>query len=615
MALASLKTGRRGFFYNAGILLRMLKFILPYKHLVILNALGLIGTTAFMFLMPWFLEDAIDSLRGNPTNLPIIDGIATPGTTSYLLMAALGLLITGTLRGVFFFGQTYLSQTISQSAAYDIRNTLYTSFQGQSFSFYDKVSTAELMSRATVDVEAARMLLSMGLPRPIQTTIFFSAVLIFLWQTNPTIAFIAMIGIPFIGYRAIITSVRLRPIWLKVQEGVAALTTVLQENLSGAKLVRSFGRQDLEISKFQTKTDLVYDHNIRRTFIRSFNNSLMTFVVYALMGITLLYGGREVINGQMSDGQVLRVFFYFVMLTEQVRMLGFLGDQVSRTVAAGERIFEILDAIPDITDRPGVPPLNDVEGTVRFANVDFSYNHLIPTLRNVSFDAKPSEVTAVVGATGSGKTSLISLMPRFYDVTNGKITIDGTDIRDVTLDSLRKNIGIVQQDVFLFSASIRDNISYARSTASMDEVEDVAKAARLHDFIVSLPNGYHTWVGERGITLSGGQKQRLAIARTLLLDPRILILDDSLSSVDTETEYLIQQALLHLMKGRTTFVIAHRLANLKRANQILVLQEGQIAERGTHQELLVNQGIYADIYEIQLRDQEEALSGSNFAQN
>ena len=262
-----------------------------------------------------------------------------------------------------------------------------------------------------------------------------------------------------------------------------------------------------------------------------------------------------------------------------------------------------------------MPPLNDVEGTVRFANVDFSYNHLIPTLRNVSFDAKPSEVTAVVGATGSGKTSLISLMPRFYDVTNGKITIDGTDIRDVTLDSLRKNIGIVQQDVFLFSASIRDNISYARSTASMDEVEDVAKAARLHDFIVSLPNGYHTWVGERGITLSGGQKQRLAIARTLLLDPRILILDDSLSSVDIETEYLIQQALLHLMKGRTTFVIAHRLANLKRANQILVLQEGQIAERGTHQELLGKQGIYADIYEIQLRDQEEALSDSNFAQN
>ena len=220
--------------------------------------------------------------------------------------------------------------------------------------------------------------------------------------------------------------------------------------------------------------------------------------------------------------------------------------------------------------------------------------------------------TAVVGATVSGKTSLISLMPRFYDVTHGTITIDGTDIRDVTLDSLRKNIGIVQQDVFLFSASIRDNIAYARSTASMYEVEDVAKAARLHDFIVSLPSGYETWVGERGITLSGGQKQRLAIARTLLLDPRILILDDSLSSVDTETEYLIQQALLHLMKGRTTFVIAHRLANLKRANQILVLKEGEIAERGTHQQLLVNQGIYADIYEIQLRDQEEALSDSNF---
>ena len=608
MAIASLKTGRSGFFYNAGILLRMLRFILPYKRLVLLNAFSLIGTTVFMFLMPWFLEDAIDSVRGSPTGLPIVDGLATPGTVSYLLFAAGGLFLAGASRGLFSFGQTYLSQTISQNAAYDIRNTLYASLQRQSFSFYDKVSTAELMSRATVDVEAARMLLNMGLPRPLQTTIFFGAVLVFLWLTSPVIAVIALIGIPFIGYRAVITSARLRSVWLAVQEGIAALTTVLQESLSGAKVVRSFGRQDLEIRKFDKRTNFVYETNVKGTFIRSFNNSLMTFIVYVLMAMTLLYGGREVINGQMSDGQLLRIFFYFVMLTEQVRMLGFLGDQVSRTVAAGERIYEILDAQPDITDKPGASQLGEIEGLVRFEDVSFSYNSLAPTLQNVTLDAQPDQVVAVVGATGSGKTSLMSLIPRFYDVTNGRVTIDGTDIRNVTLDSLRKNIGIVQQDVFLFSASIRDNIAYGRSGASMEEIYNVATVARLDDFIMHLPNGYDTWVGERGVTLSGGQKQRLAIARTLLLDPRILILDDSLSSVDTETEYLIQQALLDLMKGRTTFVIAHRLANLKRANQILVLQDGAIVERGTHEGLLSQQGLYNDIYEMQLSDQEEALA-------
>ena len=608
MAIASLKTGRSGFFYNAGILFRMLRFILPYKRLVLLNAFGLIGTTVFMFLMPWFLEDAIDSVRGSPTGLPIVDGLATPGTVSYLLFAAGGLFLAGASRGLFSFGQTYLSQAISQNAAYDIRNALYASLQRQSFSFYDKVSTAELMSRATVDVEAARMLLNMGLPRPLQTTIFFGAVLVFLWLTSPVIAVIALIGIPFIGYRAVITSARLRSVWLAVQEGIAALTTVLQESLSGAKVVRSFGRQDLEIRKFDKRTNFVYETNVSGTFIRSFNNSLMTFIVYVLMAMTLLYGGREVINGQMSDGQLLRIFFYFVMLTEQVRMLGFLGDQVSRTVAAGERIYEILDAQPDITDKPGASQLGEIEGLVRFEDVSFSYNSLAPTLQNVTLDAQPDQVVAVVGATGSGKTSLISLIPRFYDVTNGRVTIDGVDIRNVTLDSLRKNIGIVQQDVFLFSASIRDNIAYGRSGASMEEIYNVATVARLDDFIMHLPNGYDTWVGERGVTLSGGQKQRLAIARTLLLDPRILILDDSLSSVDTETEYLIQQALLDLMKGRTTFVIAHRLANLKRANQILVLQDGAIVERGTHEGLLNQRGLYNDIYEMQLRDQEEALA-------
>ena len=623
----SIKSERQGFRYNLGILLRLVSFVLPHKRLVILNALALSAMISFMFIMPWILGQAVDSVEAvkilgdaetperDMASLPIINRLADPGTLLYLLLAALAVLLAGIFRGVAAFAQTFLNQTVSQKVAYDVRNKMYRAYQDQSFSFYDKISTAELMSRATADVEAARMLTSMGLPRPFQTTIFFTAILVFLWFTSPALAMISFVAVPFIGYRAVRTSARLRPVWLSIQEGQAAMTTVLQENLSGAKIVRSFGRQAAEADKFHGRTDYVYDRSLVGTSIRASNNALMTFTVWALMGVTLLYGGREIINGNMTEGQLLQAFIYLVMLTEQVRMLGFLGDLVSRSVAAGERIFEVLDARPDITDAAGAKPLENATGRVVFNDVSFAYNSLASMLRNISLEANPDQVVAVIGATGSGKSTLVSLIPRFYDVTEGSVTIDGMDVRDMTLDSLRGAIGTVQQDVFLFSATIRDNIAYGRSDATMEEIVQVAKAARLHDFIETLPDGYDTWVGERGITLSGGQKQRLAIARTLVLDPRILVLDDSLSSVDTETEYLIQQALAELMKGRTTFIIAHRLANLKRAHQILVLQEGEIIQRGTHTDLVAQAGLYQDIYEMQLRSQEEALEATQHVSN
>jgi ATP-binding cassette subfamily B protein len=340
----------------------------------------------------------------------------------------------------------------------------------------------------------------------------------------------------------------------------------------------------------------------------------MTGLWLAAIAATLWFGGREVVHGNLNLGELTLFLLYLTMLNMPVRMLGWIIMITSRAQSAGQRVFEILDAESAVKEKPGALELRDPEGNVRFENVSFAYESISPVLAGVSFEAKPGQVVALMGPTGSGKTTVVNLMPRFYDITSGRITIDGVDIRGVTLASLRRAIGTVQQDVFLFSATIRDNIAYGAVGAGQDEIEAAARAAHIHDHIAGLPDGYDTWVGERGITLSGGQKQRIAIARTLLMDPRILILDDSTSSVDTETEYLIQQTLNDLMSTRTTFVIAQRLRTVKMADQILVLQDGRIVERGTHQQLLRKGGLYRQIYDLELRDQEEALSGPSGGQ-
>jgi ATP-binding cassette subfamily B protein len=318
-------------------------------------------------------------------------------------------------------------------------------------------------------------------------------------------------------------------------------------------------------------------------------------------------GAIMITNGNLSPGELIAFLAYQTLLIMPMRMLGMIVQQIARAGAAGERIFEILDAESAVKEKPDALVLKGIEGHVRFDHVSFGYDAISPVLVDVDFEVEPGKVVALLGPTGSGKTTIVNLLPRFYDVTGGAISVDDHDIRDVTLASLRANIGIIQQDVFLFSATIRDNIAYGAVSATYEQIIEAAKIARVHDFIMSLPDGYDTWVGERGITLSGGQKQRISIARTLLLDPKILILDDSTSSVDTQTEYLIQQALAAVMKGRTTLVIAQRLRTVKNADQILVMKDGAIQERGTHEELIATEGLYREIYDLELRDQEEAL--------
>jgi ATP-binding cassette subfamily B protein len=439
-------------------------------------------------------------------------------------------------------------------------------------------------------------------------------VLVYMVITSWQLALISWLFLPIVAARSIYMTMSLRPIWLRVQDLQGRMGAVLQENLSGQRVVKAFSREQTESVKFAKEAKELFENSYETNRIQAFNTPLLSGVwMLAIMTVAWV-GALQIRSGNLTAGELAEFALYLNLLQLPVRSLGWIVMLFARAQSSGERIYDILDAESAVKEKPDAVPLTGVEGQVRFERVSFSYDAVSAVLHEIDIDARPGEIVALLGPTGSGKTTVVNLLPRFYDVTGGRITIDGTDIRDVTLASLRANIGIVQQDVFLFSATIRENIAYGSVDASQEEIERVARMARIHDFVMTMPDGYDTWVGERGVTLSGGQRQRVAIARTLLMDPRILIFDDSTSSVDTETEYLIQQALAELMHGRTTFVIAQRLRTVKTADQILVLQDGRIAERGRHEELVEQDGLYRQIYDLELRDQEEAFEKAHAAE-
>ena len=569
------------------ILLRLLSFVRRYWWLLLLAFICMMGSTTFVLIIPQLISRSVDTVLGD-------------GETRDLIWLAVAVVVAGALRGLSAFGNSYLAEVVSQRTAYDIRNALYGKLQRLSFAFHDQAQTGELMSRGTADVEAIRMFFGRGLLGLLQIVILFIAISIILVRLNWPLALMTMGFLAAVGWRAVVVARLLRPIWLSIQELMAKLGTILEENLTGVRTVRSFAHEQEESRKFSTQANVLYDKHMLATRKRAFNISLMVFLVTIPIALILWYGGREVIAGNLTLGGLTQFVFYLTMMSMPVRRLGFITNIVTRTLSGGQRILEILDTESAVKERPGAIELDGVKAGVRFENVTFSYDSASPVLRNVSFSVQPGELVALVGSLGSGKSTIAHLIPRFYDVSGGRITIDGVDVRDVTLDSLRRNIGIVQQDTFLFSATIRDNIAYGAIGADMEQVTAAARAAQLHDFITSLPEGYETWVGERGVTLSGGQKQRLAIARTLLINPRILIMDDSTSSVDAGTEHLIRRALSELIKGRTTFIITHRLPIIKNADLILVLEDGEVVERGTHSELMATNGLYRHIYESQL---------------
>ena len=594
---------------NLKILGRAVAYIPRYRHIAFLAYGSLFIATAAQLMVPQLIQSIIDTLVAGFTgqspgglaqtilNLPSVHGKATQG----LVVAMLAICLFAAMRAVFAFGQGYNSERLSQNVAYDFRNELFAKIQRLSFSYHDRNQTGQLMIRATDDVEKVRLFLGQGLVMSLQAVVLLVATLIILWATNHALTLVILPILPvaflaFLGFGAIA-----QPLFIQVQIRISALNTVLQENLAGLKVVRAFAREPREVARFTRSADDLVAQQLRVAQTFSFLFPIIFLISNLGQAVVLYFGGRQIIDNTLTLGEWQKFSLYLAYLFFPIGQLGFIINLMAQAAASAQRIFEILDTKNEIEDRPGAQALATVTGRVVFDNVTFRYfKGGDPVLNGVSFVAEPGQTVALLGATGSGKTTIINLIPRFYDVSEGTVTIDGVDVRDVTIESLRSQIGIVLQETTLFSGSIRDNIAYGRPEATLDEVVAAAQAAAAHDFILEFPEGYDTPVGERGSTLSGGQKQRVAIARALLLDPKILILDDSTSSVDLATEFRIQKALDRLMKGRTSFVIAQRISTVLNADQILVLDKGRVVARGNHEELLENSEIYAEIYNSQL---------------
>ena len=522
-------------------------------------------------------------------------------TWSVLLLLGLTL-----FKGVFNFLMGIWSETASQNVAYDIRKELQIKFTQLSFAFHDKAETGELLSRAIQDVERVRFLTGRATLRIIDGIMVLVLTAVILISMNFRLALIVLLLMPFLVLQALNYGARYRPLSLQIQKQLARLTTVVEQNLRGSRIVKAYTQEQQEINRFEKENNEWLQLSTRAARMQAINTPLLFFIANLSTFATILYGGYQVITGTLSVGEVIAFITYISQMIDPIRRLGMIIPAVAIAGSAAERIFDIMDTNPEVKDDPNAIVLPRVSGEVIFEDIYFSYgNRMI--LSDINLEAKPGQVIALIGATGSGKTSLVNLVPRFYDPSSGTIKVDGIDIRTITLNSLRSQIGIVLQDSTLFAETNKNNILFGCEGASEIDVVNAAKAAQAHDFIVNLPQGYDTNIGERGATLSGGQKQRIAIARALLLDPRILILDDATSSVDTETENLIQLAMSKLIQNRTTFIIAHRLNTIINADSIFVLEKGQIVARGNHQDLIQTSTIYQDIYKTQFKSQETSL--------
>jgi ABC-type multidrug transport system fused ATPase/permease subunit len=569
---------------------RLLGFLAPYRRGVIwsflLAAVAMVASVA----IPWFVGQGINAIRADDSarlrTYVIAIGIAA--VVSFGLTAA----------------RRLVAGKVSLGVEYDLRNHVYQHLQTLELGFFDRQQTGQLMSRTTVDLQGVRFFLGYGLVFMAQSALTIVLVAVAMFIVDPGLAALSLTPVPFVVFIAMRYGRRARPAAQEVQQRIAELTAEAEENISGVRVVKAFAREGRQLDRFQHRTTRVFDQAMISTKLQAYYNPLIGFLPQLGLAVVLLVGGRSVINGSLSIGAFTAFYAYLLRLLSPMRTLGMSLGMAQRATAAGARLFEILDRTPRITSPVGAQTLPEGSGAVRFEHVTVRYEGQdIPALHDVSLDVTAGRTVALVGATGSGKTTLAQLLARLYDPIAGRVLVDGVDVRDVDLRSLRSAIAIVDDSPFLFSASVRDNIAYARPDATLDEVEEAARRAQAHDFIERLPEGYDTRIGERGLTLSGGQRQRVAIARAFLADPRILILDDATSSVDASTEQEIKIALREVMKGRTTFVIAHRLSTIALADEIVVLEDGELIAHGTHDELLDVSDLYREIVEKGLPDQ------------
>ncbi len=610
---------------------RAFRYLRHYRRTAIVAYSALIISTAAQLMVPRLVRNIIDAITdgvianmilGQPAPIQqqaaayrgvTLDQLRADasGAEQAILAAGIAVVLFAAARGVFAFVQGYMAEKLSQNVAFDFRNDLFAKIQRLSFSYHDRNQTGQLMIRATDDVEKVRMFIGQGMLLSLQALILLVGTLAILFATNAKLTLVVLPVLPLALIMFGLFGSLVQSLFGELQKRLAALNTVLQENLAGIRVVKAFAREPYEQARFRKAVDAHLEQRLKisRTFAMIFP---IISLIAGLGQMAVLYAASyQIVDHTLTLGEWQEFSLYLAYVFFPLGQLGFIISLMAQASASSKRIFEILDAKNEVEDKPDAIELTDIQGHVEFRDVSFRYFKSGDyVLRHVSFEALPGQTVALLGATGSGKTTIINLIPRFYDVTEGAVLVDGHDVRDVTLNSLRSHIGIVLQETTLFSGTIRDNIAFGRPDAGMDEVIAAAKAAAAHEFIMEFPQGYETPVGERGATLSGGQKQRIAIARALLLNPRILILDDSTSSVDLATEYRIQQALDKLMKGRTSFVIAQRISTVLNADQILVLEKGQIVARGTHEELMEESPLYVEIYNSQLVEdavQEEAL--------
>ena len=576
-------------------LIRITKYGLRYKWHMVASYVSLTLATVSMMAIPGLAGLAIDEAVAG-------------GTVGRLLLLAGIIVVVAAARGLFTYGDEYLLEVTSQRVAYDLRNDFFNKLQGLSFGFHDRQQTGDLMSRATGDVEMVRTFAGAGFARFLYLFLVLGTVAVLMLTMNWRLGIVSVLVVPLLVWRSAVTTPPMSRAYGKGFEEQGHMATVVQESLAGIRVVKAFGAAAFERGKFERRAAAVEAADVAAAMLSISRIFLFWLALNASLGAVLWVGAYEAVAGRLTAGELAAFLVYVGVMKWPVIHSGFALVGLSSALSAGNRLFEILDAESPVKEKPGAVLLPRVQGHVKFDHVSLTYDATVPALRDISFEAQPGQLIAVLGAPGSGKSTIAHLLPRFYDVSEGRIMIDGQDVRDVTLESLRQNVGIAMQESFAFMATIKENITYGADYATIEDVMRVAKVAQLHDFIDGLEDGYDTLVGERGITLSGGQQQRLGIARTLLVDPPILILDDSTSSVDVDTEYWIQQALAAVFEGRTTFVIAHRLSTVRQADLILVLDRGEIVEQGTHQDLLARNAVYRRIYDMQLRPQQDPES-------
>ncbi|MEE2760453.1 MAG: ABC transporter ATP-binding protein [Pseudomonadota bacterium] len=571
---------------------------LGYRVRLPIAVIAVIIASLLQLLIPRFLGDAVDNAMG------LLGGSeAAPSVVKEALLAT-ALLVLGTsiLRGLFTLLFNYQAEAMGQSIAYQLRLAYFDKLQRLSFSYHDHVHSGDLMTRGMLDIEGVRRFIEHGIIRVIQLVVLIGVGAWLYMGSDPVLGFLCLSFVPFAVWRAGVFRLRLRVLWRVLQERLSVLTRVMEENLGGIRVVRAFSGQDYEMDKFNNSSAATLEIAMQRVAVRYSNTSVMTYSYFLAMALVLWVGGLRVIDGVISIGELTQFLAFMTVLQMPIRQTGMVINGIARASVSGLRLFQILDMDPAVMEKADAKPLRLGDGVLEFDNVGFSYGGFPGehTVSNISFSVGKGKTIGIVGPPGSGKTTIAHLIPRFYDVTEGSITIDGQDIRDVTLDSLRTHVGLVQQDTFLFTTEISNNVAYGEPWADSARIVGATDSAQLHDYIAGLPEDYETMVGERGVSLSGGQRQRLSIARSVLLTPAIMVFDDSTAAVDAATEMRIRESLKELTKDRATIIIAHRLASLMHADEIIFLENGSIVEQGSHEALMRMNGRYQALYDLQV---------------